>query len=197
MLSRLIAGLLLICLFPFIFIIGFIIKLKYPGPIFFRQIREGKNSRQFHIWKLRTMVANADTVLKQLIKNDNTLAEEWRDYGGFKKDPRITGAVGRLARRLSIDELPQLINIINGDMAFVGPRPLEMYLAEALTPQDKLIRNSVKPGLTGLWQIGQRSNVTIKQMQHYDKLYVLKKSFCLDTYILFKTVIVVFNKTGV
>ncbi|GGH18253.1 sugar transferase [Mucilaginibacter phyllosphaerae] len=197
MLRKLIAGLLLIALLPIALITGVIIRLKHPGPMFFKQLREGRHGRFFLIWKLRTMVVNADIVLARLIENNQLLATEWRDYGGLKNDPRIAGAAARLARRLSIDEIPQLINIINGDMAFVGPRPLEKYLAESLPPNTRATRNSVKPGLTGLWQIGPRSNVSIRQMQHYDKLYISKKSFCLDAYILLKTIGVVVKKTGI
>jgi exopolysaccharide production protein ExoY len=196
MLSKIIAAILFICLLPLLFIVGLIIKLQYPGPMFFKQLREGKDGKHFLIWKLRTMVIDADIFLARLLENNDQLAAEWRKYGGLKKDPRIAGLAGNLARRLSIDEIPQLLNILNGDMAFVGPRPLEKYLAESISPNDRLIRNAVKPGLTGLWQVGLRSNVSIRQMQHYDKLYIRKKSTRLDAFILCKTVMAVFKKTG-
>lgn len=196
MFLRFTAGLLLIIFAPAILIFGLIIKLTYPGPIFFKQLREGKNGTTFYIWKLRTMIADAENILAKIIKENGAMAKEWQSFGGFKNDPRIAGLAGRIARKLSIDELPQLLNIAKGNMAFIGPRPLEMYLAKSLSSQDRSIRNSVKPGLTGLWQIGPRSNISIRHMQFYDRLYIRKKSLCLDVYILLKTVYVVFKQTG-
>lgn len=197
MFSRIIAGILLICTSPLFLTVGLIIKIRHPGPLFFRQLREGANGTVFSIWKLRTMVCNADIVLESIIKKDETLAKEWEEFGGFKNDPRIAGFAGKLARKLSIDELPQLINIIMGQMAFVGPRPIELYLAESLNPKSRLIRNSVLPGLTGLWQVGPRSDISIRQMQRYDSLYVFKRNACLDAIIILKTFRVVLRQSGV
>ncbi|MBL4674929.1 MAG: sugar transferase [Mucilaginibacter sp.] len=182
---------------PLAVIVGLLIKRKYPGPLFFKQLREGKNGKTFYIWKLRTMVTNANEVLKKIIAEDEAMAKEWNEFACFKNDPRIAGSIGKMARKLSIDELPQLINIFKGDMVFVGPRPLEMYLAEALPATERDCRNTVKPGLTGLWQIGPRSDISIRHMQYYDRLYIRKKSICLNIYILLKTVTVVFRQTGV
>ncbi len=197
LLSRGIALLLMLCIWPLLLSVGLWIRIKYPGPIFFKQSREGKDGLAFEIWKLRTMVINSDVVLKQLLDNNPELAEEWATFACLKNDPRITGQIGKLLRQLSFDELPQLWNIFKGDMAFIGPRPLELYLAHTLEPEARALRNSVKPGLSGLWQIGLRSSTSIKQMHRYDKLYIKHKGIALDFYILCKTLIVVIKKTGV
>jgi exopolysaccharide production protein ExoY len=195
-LSKLLAIALLFCLLPVLMLIGFIIKMKYPGPLFYKQAREGQNGKAFYIWKLRTMIVNADTALALIMENDKEVQKEWQEFGCLRHDPRIAGYAGKLARRLSIDELPQLINIVRGEMAFIGPRPLELFLAQSLDTETRTKRNSVKPGLTGLWQIGPRSSASIRQMQHYDLLYIKKRSFILDMYIAFKTIKVVFKGTG-
>jgi exopolysaccharide production protein ExoY len=194
--SKVFAFLLLLFIAPILLLIGIIIKIAYPGPLFYKQLREGKNGSVFYIWKLRTMVADADVVLAELIKSNTKIEKEWRDFGCLQDDPRIAGYAAKLARQLSIDELPQLLNILKGEMAFIGPRPLEIYLAESLDTKNRTARNAVKPGLTGLWQIGPRSTVNIRQMQHYDLLYIKKRSLLLDSYILCKTLIVVFKRTG-
>lgn len=196
MLSRLAAGILLLLFSPVILIAGLLINLYSKGSLFYKQIREGKNGTQFYIWKLRTMVPDADKKLALMLKQDQKLVEEWQEFGCLRNDPRIAGAPGRLARQYSVDELPQLWNICNGTMVFVGPRPLELHLANSIDPKMRAYRNSVYPGVTGLWQIGPRSEINIRQMQHYDKLYIKKKKFLLDVYIVIKTLKVIFKRTG-
>lgn len=142
------------------------------------------------------MVSDANEVLAAIIENDKEMAREWQEYGCFRNDPRIAGLIGKFARQLSIDELPQLINVFKGEMAFIGPRPLEIHLAQTLQPKSRIIRNSVKPGITGLWQVGPRSDINIRQMQYYDRLYVQKRNLSLDLYILIKTVKIIFQRTG-
>ena len=124
------------------------------------------------------------------------MAAEWRAYGCFQKDPRIAGPVAKLARELSVDELPQLLNILKGDMNWVGPRPLEEEFNALLSPEDRSLRLSIKPGLTGLWQIGPRSYSDHRQMMKYDRLYLDKRSWKLDLWIIWKTIGVVFKRTG-
>jgi exopolysaccharide production protein ExoY len=194
--TRLMAGLLLFFSMPFLYFIGLAIKIKYPGPVFYKQLREGKDGSTFFLWKLRTMVSDANEILAAIIENDKEMAREWQEFGCIRNDPRIAGLIGRFARQLSIDELPQLINVFKGEMAFIGPRPLEIHLAQALQPKSRVIRNSVKPGMTGLWQVGPRSDINIRQMQYYDRLYVQKRNVSLDLYILFKTVKIIFKRTG-
>ncbi|NCD72376.1 sugar transferase [Mucilaginibacter agri] len=196
MMARVFSFLLLLVAFPIMLLIGLAIKMEYPGPIFYLQKREGKNGVPFFIWKLRTMVVNADVVLAQIIKGDPEKAREWQEFGCLQNDPRVAGLTARLVRQLSIDEVPQLINIFKGEMTFIGPRPLEMYLAESLDTNARSFRNAVRPGLTGLWQVGPRSDVSIRQMQFYDRYYIKKKSFLLDTYIIYKTAQVILKRTG-
>lgn len=193
--NRLIALLLLLITLPFIVLISLVIKLNYPGPIFYKQKREGKDGKPFYIIKLRTMVSNAAILLKEMLEKDPVLALSWAETGVLKNDPRIAGRFGKLARQLSIDELPQLINVVQGEMAFIGPRPLEIPSVEALHPTIRKLRYSVLPGITGLAQVEYR-NASIRQMQFYDSLYIKKQSVRLDIYILFKTVLSVFNRTG-
>lgn len=195
--SAALAALLLLCSLPTLLIAGLLIKASCPGPLFFRQLREGRHGAKFHIWKLRTMVPNADPVLQRELEVNSALADEWRRFGCLRRDPRIAGKVAKLARQLSLDELPQLWNICRGEMAFVGPRPLEIFLAESLLDGARRLRNSVLPGVTGLWQIGPRSDISVRQMQFYDRLYVTKKGLALDCYILWKTFGAVWRKTGI
>lgn len=193
--SRIIALLLILCTFPLVIIIALLIKMNYPGPLFYRQTREGLHGKPFKIIKLRTMVANANEVLEQLLKNDVALATSWAATGVLKNDPRITGKLGKIARQLSIDELPQLLNVLKGEMAFIGPRPLEIPSVEALSQTTRKFRHSVLPGITGLTQVENRS-ASIRQMQFYDKIYISKQTVCLDFYILYKTVFSIIRGTG-
>lgn len=193
--TRIIAAILILLILPWVIIISLIIKYNYPGPIFYKQLREGKGGKPFKIIKLRTMVSNSNILLEQMLKNDAELAASWAETGVIKNDPRIAGKLGKLSRELSIDELPQLINILKGDMAFIGPRPLEIPSVEALNQKTRKLRHSVLPGLTGLAQVENRSS-TIRQMQFYDKTYILNQNICLDFYILYKTVIAIVKRTG-
>jgi exopolysaccharide production protein ExoY len=197
MLIKIIAAVLLVFCSPLLFLVGGIIKIKSKGPFFYRQTREGKNGKQFKIWKLRTMITNADLKLNEILKNNVELSKEWEEFGCLKNDPRIAGKGARFARQFSIDELPQLWNVCKGEMVFIGPRPLETKLVETLNSEDRNLRASVTPGITGLWQVGQRSSSTIRQMQRYDRLYIRKKNVLMDLYIIIQTLKVVFKGTGI
>lgn len=180
---------------PFIFIIAILIYIKYPGSFFYTQLREGKNGKPFKILKLRTMVSDSSTILENMLENDNDFAKTWKETGVIKNDPRIAGTIGRLCRQLSIDEIPQLINIIKGEMAFIGPRPLEIEAVETLNPETRKLRNSILPGITGLMQVNFRS-ASFRQMLFYDRIYIKNQNICLDSYILYKTIFAVLKKTG-
>jgi len=193
--SKFIAAILILLSFPLLLIVSLLIKLNYPGPLFYSQVREGKNGKPFKILKLRTMVTNANLILDELLKTDAGLAKSWAETGVLKNDPRIAGSMGRIARQLSIDELPQLMNILRGEMAFVGPRPLEIPSMEALNPTTRTFRNSVLPGITGLMQIRFRS-ASIRQMMFYDRIYIKNQSICLDAYILLQTIVAIYKRTG-
>ena len=196
LISKIAALLCLILISPILFLFGLFIYFKSPGPLFYRQKRVGKDGALFELYKLRTMAVNSQEILNNILVRDPKMAEEWKAYGCFKKDPRIAGRIAKYARQFSVDELPQLLNIVKGDMYFVGPRPLEVAFSSHLSSEDRNLRLSVKPGLTGLWQVGPRSYSSHRQMMKYDRLYVKNKNSKLDFYILLKTVGVVFKRTG-
>jgi exopolysaccharide production protein ExoY len=193
--ERFFAFLIFVLILPILIFIALIIKIKYPGPIFYTQKRIGKNGKPFDIYKMRTMVQNASTILNNLLKNNPKLAKSWAETGVIKNDPRIAGKIAAWSRELSIDELPQLINIIKGDMSFIGPRPLEVSTIAALDTNLSALRHSIKPGLTGLMQVRNRAS-NFKQMIRYDLLYIKKKSVVLNVYILYLTIFAIINRTG-
>jgi exopolysaccharide production protein ExoY len=194
-LGRASAAFLLVLLCPLLCVFAVLIKVQSPGPIFFGQLREGRAGRPFRLWKLRTMVIDADIRFAQSMR-DRVIASEWNRYGFLKNDTRIVGWAGRVMRQYSIDELPQLWNVVRGEMTLVGPRPLPLNLAESLDPADRSLRNSVCPGLTGLWQVRRRSEVDIRGMQRYDRLYIRKRSRRLDLLILITTPAAVLSRRG-
>ena len=181
----------LIILLPIFAIIAVSIVLDSPGPIFYKHYRIGLKGRQFRMWKFRTMVATASEI-------QQTLESKNQAKGGvifkLKVDPRCT-KVGRFLRRYSLDELPQIINVIKGEMSLVGPRPLVLRDAAQL-PSEMLFRHDVLPGITGLWQIKGRSSLDVEQLYHWDSMYIQKWSLFLDTHILLQTIAVVFNGNG-
>lgn len=192
---RSMAFLLLLPTMPMVFLFGIAINYRYPGRMFYWQIREGKNGKPFKIYKLRTMVANANEILADMLVSDADFARQWQATGVIAKDPRIAGKWGRLARQLSVDELPQLWNVFRGEMAFVGPRPLEPSSLDVFPDTTRMFRSSVLPGITGLAQVAHR-NATIRQMLFYDRIYISRGGFCMDGYIVFRTVKAVLFRTG-
>lgn len=183
---------LLIIFSPLYLSIALLIKLDSPGPIFFKQKRIGLHCKEFKIWKFRTMVADAEKLQKALEAKN-----EIKDGVLFKlkEDPRIT-KVGKFLRRYSLDELPQLFNVVLGQMSLVGPRPLPQRDVEKFqTPH--FIRQEVLPGITGLWQVSGRSNIeTFEDAVKLDLSYIENWSLWLDLKILLMTVRVVLQKTG-
>lgn len=178
----------LIFLLPLFIVIGVLIKLDSNGPVFFAQKRCGKGERKINMFKFRSMINNAETV-KPLLKN-----EVEGSVFKIENDPRIT-RVGKFLRRTSLDELPQLFNILIGNMSIVGPRPL----ADAEMGADnewKKIRLSVKPGLTGLWQIKGRHTKKFADWVKYDTEYVRNRSLLLDIKIIFMTIGIVLKGKG-
>jgi lipopolysaccharide/colanic/teichoic acid biosynthesis glycosyltransferase len=165
------------------------IRLDSPGPIMFAQLRTGKGGRRFRMWKLRTMVKNADA-LKAKYAHLNELT-----YPDFKitNDPRIT-RVGRVLRKTSLDELPQIINVLTGDMSLVGPRPTS-FSAETYRLWHTA-RLEVQPGITGLWQISGRAEVDFDDRLRLDVAYIRNRSFALDLAILVRTVSSVIRGQG-
>jgi len=188
----LVSGFLLILIAPLLITIAIIIKLDSPGPFFYKQERVGLHDRTFKVLKFRTMFINADQLLKELEARN-----EMKDGVLFKikDDPRIT-RVGKFLRRTSLDELPQLINVLLGDMSLVGPRPLPLRDVQKFA-EHHFIRHEVLPGITGLWQVSGRSNITsFEEVIRLDTFYIENWSFWLDVQILLRTVLVLLQKKG-
>lgn len=184
----------MILLLPLLVVIGILIKLDSKGPIFFLQKRIGKDGKLFRLYKFRTMQVNADKELRRILACDEEARKEYEINKKLKNDPRIT-RIGNLIRKLSIDELPQLLNILRGDMSFVGPRPyLYREIKDMKNYYDKII--TVKPGLTGLWQVSGRSDLTFEKRLKLDQEYLNNISLKEDLKIFFKTFIVIFNTGG-
>ena len=175
-------------------IFAILVKLDSPGPVFFRQIRIGRFGRKFPVYKFRTMVQNADQVLQDYLDKSPELRVEWLATHKLKQDPRVT-RLGALLRTWSIDELPQLWNILIGDMSLVGPRPIVDAEVEKYGKCFELYIQ-VRPGLTGLWQVSGRNNTTYERRVELDEFYVRNRSLKLDLQILLKTVLVVLKKDG-
>lgn len=190
-LDVLLSTLALIVLTPPFLLIAIAIKLTSPGSVLFTQQRAGLNKRMFRIYKFRTMVKNAEAMLEQVVH----LNEETGPAFKIKNDPRIT-PLGRVLRKTSLDELPQLWNVLKGDMSLVGPRPLFSWEYQRMEDQSEKRRFCIKPGLTGLWQVSGRSNVTFAQRIQMDLAYIDNWSLALDWKLLLKTVPVVLFRKG-
>jgi exopolysaccharide biosynthesis polyprenyl glycosylphosphotransferase len=190
LLDHVLAMLILIVTLPLWLLIAVAITVDSPGPVFYVQERLGLNGRPFRFYKFRSMYANAEQRLREL----GPLNEVDGPVFKMRNDPRIT-AVGRLLRRTSADELPQLLNVLRGDMSLVGPRPPLPDEVERYRPRDGL-RLTVKPGITCLWQIRGRSDCTFDQWMEYDQEYISRLSLGLDLSILVRTAWAVLNHRG-
>ena len=180
-----------IVLSPFFLIISIFIKGTSKGPVFFVHERVGLNGKKFKLIKFRTMVNNAEEMIASFSPEQK---KEWEENYKLKDDPRIT-KIGKFLRRTSLDELPQLINILKGDMSIVGPRPVvDEELNWYGDKKDKLL--SVKPGLTGWWAVNGRSNVPYPERCDLELYYVDHISFALDAKIILKTLGAIIKKDG-
>ncbi len=162
------------------------IKLRSPGPVLYGQKRIGRHGIPFTAWKFRTMVVDADDVLEDCLENDPDMRQQWMVYQKLKNDPRVIPGVGIFLRKSSLDELPQLWNILKGDMSMVGPRPC-MRSQIGLYQQMYPLYTRVRPGLTGLWQVSGRNETSYEQRVRLDSYYVCNWSLWLDLYILMRT----------
>ncbi len=180
----------LIVLSPVFLIVSLAIKAEDRGPIFYSQIRLGKGQRPFKMWKFRSMIVDADKKLEKLLEQNEVEGAMFK----MKEDPRIT-KVGRFTRKHSLDELPQLWNVLVGEMSLVGPRPpLEREVAD-YSEYDKQ-RLIVKPGCTGFWQVTARNDVDFEGMVNLDLEYIERSSILFDIGILFRTVAIIFKPNG-
>ena len=172
-------------LIPIFATIAGCVKLSSPGPVFYWQARLGKNGKTFQVWKFRSMVPDADAVLQRYLTLHPELQVEWEVDHKLKNDPRIT-TIGMFLRKSSLDELPQLWNVICGEMSLVGPRPI---VKEEIVKYGAVydVYTLVRPGITGLWQISGRNNTTYEQRLKHDRFYVQNWSCMMDLYILYRT----------
>ncbi len=176
---------------PLLLVIAICIKVDDPhGPVFYTQTRVGKDGKEFKIIKFRSMVSNADELLSKLKDQNEVNGAMFK----MRDDPRIT-RVGRVIRKYSLDELPQLINVVTGSMSIVGPRPPLTSEVAQYTDYDRQ-RLLVTPGATGMWQVGGRNDVDFDEMVHLDLTYIQNRSVWLDLKIMFETVKVMIKPNG-
>ena len=183
-----------ILLAPLMLFLAIAIKLDSPGPILYSHRRIGRGGREFQAWKFRSMVKNADSILEEFLRQNPTLRDEWEQSQKLKRDPRVT-ALGRFLRRTSLDELPQLWNVVRGEMSLVGPRPI-VREEVARYGVDFETYTWVQSGLTGLWQVSGRSETSYQERVEYDRFYVYNWSVWLDFCILFRTIGTVLSRAG-
>jgi exopolysaccharide production protein ExoY len=188
-LDILIASLVILFVLPLMIACSLVVLLSSPGPLLFRQARIGRDGREFICLKFRTMVCDADRTIEQILQTDGAAQRQWSSVQKIHCDPRVT-SVGRPLRRYCLDELPQLFNVLAGDMSVVGPRPI--VASEIVRYGDRFADYcSVKPGLTGLWQISGRHSLPYDERVRLDCEYARSKSVVFDLLILWRTVPIV------
>lgn len=185
-LDLIVASMLLIFLLPVFGVVAVLVIVGDPGPVIFAHQRVGRDGRSFACFKFRSMYVGAEERLAKLLSSRPELRREWEDAHKLRVDPRVT-PIGRFLRYSSLDELPQLFNVLRGEMSLVGPRPI---VAAEVPRYGRFILDyyRIKPGLTGLWQVSGRSEVTYRRRVAFDVLYARKKSLSLDLKILAMTV---------
>jgi Undecaprenyl-phosphate galactose phosphotransferase WbaP len=193
-LDIILAILLLILISPLLLIVSIAISLEGPGGVIYKQTRIGRNGTQFKMLKFRTMIPNAHEQLQSRLDADASLREEWEINQKLKNDPRLT-KVGKVLRKWSIDEWPQLVNVIRGEMSLVGPRP---FFPEQVRLYGKTLNHyyRVRPGMTGMWQVTSRNESTFSDRIRLDEYYIRNWSIWLDVYILLRTTWVVLRQKG-
>ena len=177
---------------PVIAFFAFLVSLDGHSP-FFKQVRVGKDGRRFTMWKLRTMVPDAEALLDRHLEENEAAREEWSNLQKLTRDPRCT-RIGRAFRRTSLDELPQLVNVLMGDMSLIGPRPM-LPEQQSLYPGRSYYK--LRPGMTGFWQVSKRNESEFAARAAYDDAYHYQLSLWTDIKILFRTALVVMRGTGV
>jgi len=189
------SSLVLIVFSPVYLIIALLIAITSPGPIFYVQKRVGKNYKHFDCIKFRTMVQNADEILNEIIAESALIRSEFEDNFKLRDDPRVT-PIGKFLRITSLDEFPQFWNVLKGDMSVIGPRPLvPEELCKYGNKIDKIL--TIRPGITGLWQVSGRNDIPYPQRVQIDVYYVNCRSWLLDLWVIFKTVgVVIFPRNN-
>jgi undecaprenyl-phosphate galactose phosphotransferase len=189
------AGLSMLFLSIPMLIISILIRVDSDGPAIFSQERVGKNGRRFRCYKFRTMYNDAEERLERLLASDEGAREEWNKFWKLKDDPRVT-RIGKFLRKTSLDELPQLFNVLRGEMSLVGPRPVTQDEIDRYYKDAAVLCFTVPPGITGLWQVSGRSSTGYDYRIALDSWYVRNWNPWLDIVILFKTIRVVLKREG-
>ena len=188
---------LLVLSAPVIGLSALLVKMLSPGaPVFFSQSREGAGGRRVQMWKIRTMLPDADRALDDYLDANNGAREHWDRHMKLKDDPRILPWLGVFLRRSSLDEFPQLWNVLKGEMSLVGPRPFPDYHLDRFPQDFRELRGQVPPGVTGYWQVTHRSASSVEQQQASDTYYIYNWSLWLDLWIIFRTVGAVLSGKG-
>lgn len=185
----------LVATLPLFLVIFVLIRITSKGPAVFAHTRIGRGGEPFRCLKFRTMHADAEKRLRELLERDETARQEWESARKLKNDPRVT-VVGQVLRKSSLDELPQFLNVLKGDLSVVGPRPV---MEEELHRyyKDKAAKIlSIRPGITGLWQISGRSNTSYRQRVKLDETYVENRSLLMDLSLVVKTVPAIITRKG-
>jgi lipopolysaccharide/colanic/teichoic acid biosynthesis glycosyltransferase len=181
---------------PLVTMTAVAMAIRDPGPVFYRDEREGRDGRRFDLLKLRTMVVENAGILERHLEADDALRAEWFRYYRLVDDPRVVSRAARFARRLSVDEVPQLINVLRGDMSLVGPRPLPVSILETFDREFVALRRTVRPGLTGLWQVAGRSDLDMTGLELLDRQYLAGPTLAEDLRILLRTPAAVLSGAG-
>jgi lipopolysaccharide/colanic/teichoic acid biosynthesis glycosyltransferase len=195
--DAILASALLVFFAPLILLFAGIIFCTSKGPVFIKSERIGLGGKPFAMYKLRSMQVDAAAVLDSYLAAHPELASEWFSTFKLKKDPRIIPWIGSFIRKSSIDELPQLLNVLRGEMSIVGPRPFPAYHLAAFDKSFQITRATVRPGLTGPWQVRSRNSGGLDSQIYWDGKYIRERSFLTDLKILWQTVWVVITARNV
>ena len=180
---------------PLLVYIAYRIKKEDPGPVFFAHTRIGKDGKPFPCYKFRSMVVNSQEMLQKYLVKNPAAREEWERDFKLKDDPRVT-PIGKFLRSTSLDELPQIFNVLRGEMSLVGPRPVIQEELDKYYGETAKLYCTVKPGITGLWQVSGRSDIGYDERVALDATYIKYRSMWGDIVILWKTIGVVLMKKG-
>lgn len=180
---------------PLLVYIAYRIKKEDPGPVFFAHTRIGKNGKPFSCFKFRSMVVNSQEMLQKYLAENPAAREEWERDFKLKDDPRVT-PIGKFLRSTSLDELPQIFNVLRGEMSLVGPRPVIQEELDKYYGETAKLYCTVKPGITGLWQVSGRSDLEYDERVALDAAYIRHRTMWGDIVILWKTIGVVLMKKG-